>query len=190
MLPFGIRFLYIRLFIWDYMTIWHMILFRPDNLVEALSDMWQWNSVGSFSFGCRIRRKGGKAGDDSQMEEEWFDDLGRFNSDLMECGQLRLDSTLVALKPSQYKHIITSSVVEACTVKSDVSKFLWSKASMHSQKYFATLLEAVHQFGMCQLKLFKSPKGTVLGTHASCDWSGGDHRTGVLKPSTDAEWVS
>lgn len=43
-------------------------------------------------------------------------DLGRFNSDLMECGQLRLDSTLVALKvitiQAQVKHIL----LEVCTV--------------------------------------------------------------------------
>lgn len=30
---------------------------------------------------------------------------------------------------------------------------------MHSQKYFATLLEAVHQFGMCQLNSLKVQKG-------------------------------
>ena len=58
-------------------------------------------------------------------------DLGRFNSDLMECGQLRLDSLALA------------------------EILCYAPGSSTSVRHVS-------------IKLFKSPKGTVLGTHVSC----------------------
>lgn len=144
-----------------------------------------------LNHGCRIRRKGGKAGDDTQMEdEEWGLIWGGSILISWNVASWGWTAPWLHLRSSQYKHKSSTSSLKLVQSELEVSKLLSWFAGLALAEILCYAPGSRTSVRHVSIKLFKSPKGTVLGTHVSCGWSGGDHRTGVLKPSTNAEWVS
>lgn len=173
-----------------------MILFRPDNLVgypfwyvtcSAIKFNW---IIWIMAAGSAVRvAKRVMIHRWKMKNEDWFGEVQFWSHGMwpVEAGQ---HPGCTYCRSSQYKHKSSTSSLKLVQLELEVSKLLSWFAGLALAEILCYAPGSRTSVRHVSIKLFKSPKGTVLGTHVSCGWSGGDHRTGVLKPSTNAEWVS